>query len=176
MVLGLIRERLGPLHLRIYINDMFDDISSNLFLFADDSLLLDEVVSPTVSADKLNCELMSSVSTLLPWLRPHLLPWLRHCMGHISRLWWNSPAKIYDSYYFAIFRISGFSVAVWLVLYETLSLQRKSTGAKKKTNKTNKNKLDIAGPIWVSLQRNNFSVPVSLWPLRIDYVSWVTLT
>ena len=69
MVLGLIRERLGPLHLRIYINDMSDDISPNLFLFADDSLLLDEVVSPTVSADKLNCELMSSVSTLASkWL------------------------------------------------------------------------------------------------------------
>ena len=80
-------------------------------------------------------------------------------MGHTSRLWWNSPAKIYDSYYFTIFRISGFSVAVWLVLYETVSLQRESTGAKKKTNKINKNKLDIAGPIWASRQRNNFSVP-----------------
>ena len=64
MVLGLI----GPLLLRIYINDISDDISSDLFLFADDSLL-DEVVSPTVSADKLNCDLMSSVSTLASkWL------------------------------------------------------------------------------------------------------------
>ena len=58
MVLGLIGERLGPLLLRIYINDIFDDISSDRFPFADDSLLLDEVFSPTVSADKLNCDLM----------------------------------------------------------------------------------------------------------------------
>ena len=69
MVLGLIGERLGPLLLRIYINDISDGISSGLFLFADDSLLLHEVVSPTVSADKLNCDLMSSVSTLASkWL------------------------------------------------------------------------------------------------------------
>ena len=56
MVLRLIGERLGPLLLHNYIIDI-SDISSELFLFADDSLLLDEVVSPTVSADKLNCDL-----------------------------------------------------------------------------------------------------------------------
>ena len=59
----------GPLLFRIYINDISDDISSDLFLFADDSLSLEELFSPTVSADKLNCDLMYSVSTLASkWL------------------------------------------------------------------------------------------------------------
>ena len=51
----------GPLLFRIYINDISDDISSDLFLFADDSLSLEELFSPTVSADKLNCDLMYCV-------------------------------------------------------------------------------------------------------------------
>ena len=54
----------------IYINDISDDISSDLFLFADDFLLLDEVVSPTNSADKLNCDLSSVLKCASKWLVP----------------------------------------------------------------------------------------------------------
>jgi hypothetical protein len=46
---------LGP----IYINDLADNVSSTSFLFADDSLLLDEVISPIDTANKLNNDLDS---------------------------------------------------------------------------------------------------------------------
>jgi hypothetical protein len=45
---------LGPLLFLIYINDMVDDVQSRseAFLYADDSMLLDIVESPTDSAEK----------------------------------------------------------------------------------------------------------------------------
>ena len=45
---------LGPLLFLIYINDIATDVNSDCFLFADDSLLLEEVSSPHLSARKLN--------------------------------------------------------------------------------------------------------------------------
>ena len=48
---------LGPLLFLIYINDITTGIASDCFLFADDSLLLEEVYSPDRSAQKLNIDL-----------------------------------------------------------------------------------------------------------------------
>ena len=53
---------LGPLLFLVYINDIADNISSTYFLFADDSLLLDEVISPIDTANKLNSDLDSIVA------------------------------------------------------------------------------------------------------------------
>ena len=59
---------LGPLLFLIYINDITNDISTNCFLFADDSLLIDEVESPAVSARKLNRDLSLISTWAARWL------------------------------------------------------------------------------------------------------------
>ena len=59
---------LGPLLFLVYINDIVDQISSDCFLFTDDSLLLDEVTSPTQSAVKLNSDLTSISIWAQNWL------------------------------------------------------------------------------------------------------------
>lgn len=41
----------------IYVNDIADNISSECFLLADDSLLMDGVISPSDTATKLNNDL-----------------------------------------------------------------------------------------------------------------------
>ena len=78
MVLALIGEGVNPEYFQIpYLalsfffintNDIYDDIPSDLFLFADDSLLLDEVVATTVSAVELNCDLYSVLKLASKWL------------------------------------------------------------------------------------------------------------
>ena len=40
-----------------YVNDVAEDVASDCFLFADDTLLLEEVVSPETSAHELNRDL-----------------------------------------------------------------------------------------------------------------------
>ena len=59
---------LGPLLFLIYINDIADNVSSTCFLFADDSLLLDEVISPIDTANKLNNDLDSISMWADRWL------------------------------------------------------------------------------------------------------------
>jgi hypothetical protein len=59
---------LGPLLFLVYINDISDDISSDCFLLADDSLLLNEVTSPTISAHELNSDLQSIATWANKWL------------------------------------------------------------------------------------------------------------
>ena len=60
---------LGPLLFLIYINDIATNISSDCFLFADDSLLMEEVISPVDSANKLNNDL----STISAWSNQWLI-------------------------------------------------------------------------------------------------------
>ena len=59
---------LGPLLFLIYINDIADNVSSTCFLFADDSLLLDEVISQIDTANKLNNDLDSISMWADRWL------------------------------------------------------------------------------------------------------------
>ena len=58
---------LGPLLFLVYINDMVNDIQSETFLYADDSLLLDIVESPVESAIKLNADLVSVANWAKKW-------------------------------------------------------------------------------------------------------------
>ena len=59
---------LGPLFFLIYINDIATDVTSDYFLFADDSLLLEEVSSPHLSARKLNNDLETISNWSDRWL------------------------------------------------------------------------------------------------------------
>ena len=59
---------LGPLLFLVYINNITNNISSTCFLFADDSLLLDEVISPIETVNKLNSDLDSIVTWTNQWL------------------------------------------------------------------------------------------------------------
>ena len=59
---------LGPLFFLIYINDIATDVNSDCFLFADDSLLLEEVSSPHLSARKLNNDLKTISNWSDRWL------------------------------------------------------------------------------------------------------------
>lgn len=59
---------LGPLLFLVYINDISDDVSSDCFLFADDSLLLNEVTSPITTAYELNLDLQSIATWANNWL------------------------------------------------------------------------------------------------------------
>ena len=58
---------LGPLLFLIYINDMVDDVQSEAFLYADDSMLLEIVESPTDSAEKNNFDLASIANWANKW-------------------------------------------------------------------------------------------------------------
>jgi hypothetical protein len=58
---------LRPLLFLIYINDMVDDVQSVALLYADDSMLLDIVESPTDSAEKLNFDLASIANWANKW-------------------------------------------------------------------------------------------------------------
>ena len=59
---------LGPLLFLIYVNDITDNLDSRCFLFADDTLLLDEVFSPEETANKLNNDLQTISSWADKWL------------------------------------------------------------------------------------------------------------
>jgi hypothetical protein len=59
---------LGPLLFLIYINDIQADISSECFLFADDSCLFQEVSSPVQTAQVLNNDLSTIQSWSDKWL------------------------------------------------------------------------------------------------------------
>ncbi|CAB3995430.1 Hypothetical predicted protein [Paramuricea clavata] len=58
----------GPLLFLIYINNIADNVSSTCFLFADDSLLLDEVILQIDTANKLNNDLDSISMWADRWL------------------------------------------------------------------------------------------------------------
>ena len=57
----------GPLLFLVYINDMVNDIQSEAFLYADDSMFLDIVESPIGSAMKLNTDLVSVATWVNKW-------------------------------------------------------------------------------------------------------------
>ena len=59
---------LGPLLFLIYINDIQADVSSECFLFADNSCLLQEVSSPVQTAQVLNNDLSTIHSWSNKWL------------------------------------------------------------------------------------------------------------
>jgi len=48
---------LGPLLFLIYIDDIINDIESNILLFADDTSILETISNPKLSFDKLNRDL-----------------------------------------------------------------------------------------------------------------------
>ena len=50
-------SRLGPLLFIIYINDIINDIQSDIMIFADDTTLLERGDDPTISASQLNSDL-----------------------------------------------------------------------------------------------------------------------
>ena len=58
---------LGPLLFLVYINDMVNDIQSEAFLYADDSMLLDYVESPIKSDIKLITDLVSVAAWANKW-------------------------------------------------------------------------------------------------------------
>jgi hypothetical protein len=62
---------LGPLLFLTYINDITNDIQSEAFLFADNTMILDVVDSPTTSAGKLNTDLASISSWADKWIVKH---------------------------------------------------------------------------------------------------------
>ena len=45
---------LGPLLFLIYVNDIIEDIDSEILLFADDTCLYEPIISPRVSIDRIN--------------------------------------------------------------------------------------------------------------------------
>ena len=59
---------LGPLLFLVYINDIVNEVKSNIRLFADDTTLHIEVFDPQVAADMLNVDLNSISSWAKQWL------------------------------------------------------------------------------------------------------------
>ena len=59
---------LGPLLFLIYVNDLPSSVISNCFLLADDCLLLEEVLTPSICASILNYELALISSWANRWL------------------------------------------------------------------------------------------------------------
>ena len=58
---------LGPLLFLIYINDLSDNLSSNVKLFADDTSLLSVTHDNNVSAEELNEDLRKITNCALRW-------------------------------------------------------------------------------------------------------------
>lgn len=58
---------LGPLLFLVYINDIVDNIHSQVFLYADDSMLLDIIDSPNETAEKLNSDLSAVANWAKKW-------------------------------------------------------------------------------------------------------------
>ena len=60
--------RLGPLLFLVYINDIVNDIGSNIRLFADDTSLYIVVDNPLVAAETLNADLEKISCWAATWL------------------------------------------------------------------------------------------------------------
>ena len=58
---------LGPLLFLIYINDLENNIKSNVKFFADDTMLFSIVKDPTTSADELNHDLQNITEWARQW-------------------------------------------------------------------------------------------------------------
>ena len=59
---------LGPLLFLIYIDDIIDDIESEIFLFADDTSLLEKITNPALSFNKINRDLTKLHNWSKQWL------------------------------------------------------------------------------------------------------------
>ena len=60
-------SRLGPLLFIIYMNDIIDDIESDILIFADDSSLLASGADPAETAEILNRDLRKISEWALRW-------------------------------------------------------------------------------------------------------------
>ena len=60
-------SRLGPLLFIIYMNDIVDDIESDIMIFADDTSLLASGSDPAETAEQLNRDLTKISSWALKW-------------------------------------------------------------------------------------------------------------
>ena len=59
---------LGPLLFLIYINDIVNEIGSNIRLFADDTILFVIVENPVIPAEQLNADLVKILQRAETWL------------------------------------------------------------------------------------------------------------